>query len=398
MNQEFNNLLTKKNGIEKRRKDITTSRDQQKNYLHAQNRFGILDSEQQTSSKIQNHEIPVKIHIPPIVVDKNHSFTDVQTLLGDPYIYKKTSIGTKVFAESKEDYIKCKEVLLTKCYQFHSFRAKDEQIITIYLYGLPKMDVSLIKEDLSTNNIFPQNIIEIITKHSTKDDAVYRITFLRKTFKISHLKNITTIRKTKIRWKPYKPKGKNETSPTLCWKCLMYGHGGENCHRKMICMTCASPEHPSTECPLLKKNDNTPYYTCFNCLKSGRADTNHRANDTKCPSRLEYIKIRSNNTIYKQKRPNTNNNSFTLQSNEFPPLYHNDTYQNPTQQSNSQSTYAQKLKNSAVNDLYDIDDLFNIFEKALYELNQCKTKSDQIYVIMSLLRKTISQNQNDHYQ
>lgn len=292
MNQDFNNIPSRKNGIEKRRKEITSSRDQQKNSLHSKNRFGILDIGEKTSSstEVNDPRIPIKAHIPPIVVDRSHPFTEVQSLLGELYIYKKTSIGTKVFSRNKEDYTKCKEILLSKCYQFHSFRAKDEQIFTVYLYGLPQIETSLINEELATYNIFPQNNMEIITRFTTKDDAVYKIQFKKRAFQISHLKNITTIRNIKIKWKPYKPKKRNESSPTLCWKCLMYGHGGENCYRKMICVTCASPDHPSSDCPLLKKDNNTPYYNCFNCMKSGRTDTNHRANDNKCPSRSEYIK------------------------------------------------------------------------------------------------------------
>lgn len=234
-----------------------------------------------------NHNVKTVLP-PPIVIDKTHSLTEIQRILGRDYTYKKTYV-------SKEKFNKCKEELTQRSYKFHTYRAKDEQIMTVYLYGLPKMDTSEIKAELETNNIAPIDITEVITKHSTVDDAVYKIRFLRNAIKVAHLKNIVSINKVIVTWKLYKPRKTNgEPTPTLC--CVMYGHGGENCHRTASCMTCASNQHLSKDCPLLNSTENVPVYKCFNCVKSGRADSNHKANDIRCPSRLKYLRIRSQTT------------------------------------------------------------------------------------------------------
>lgn len=89
--------------------------------------------------------------------------------------FEKTLKGTKIYSDSEGKFNKCKEELTKRSYQFYTYRAKDEQILTVYLYDLPKVKVLEIKDELATSNIFPIDITEATTKYSAEDDAVYKL-------------------------------------------------------------------------------------------------------------------------------------------------------------------------------------------------------------------------------
>lgn len=113
------------------------------------NRFSALaDLDEMDSDPISNiHEVK-QTKPPPLVVDTNTTLTELQNLLGKDAVFKRTSIGTKVFPQSFEKYEFCKKVLQDKKLEFHSFNPKENRLYNIFLYGLPKISTDDIKNDI----------------------------------------------------------------------------------------------------------------------------------------------------------------------------------------------------------------------------------------------------------
>lgn len=78
-------------------------------------------------------------------------------------------------------------------------------------------------------------------------------------------------------------------------------------------MLCASTEHTSECCSFNNVPDNQlVIYKCGNCQSKG-LQSNHKANDPKCPSKQEYQNIRNHVRINNSKR--TNHSRQVTQSN-----------------------------------------------------------------------------------
>lgn len=219
------------------------------------NRFSILADQNVMDIAPETNIAQVRIRKPPpIVVDVNAPFTDVQKLLGQECIFKRTSTDTKIFTPSQELYDCCKQIL--NQLEFHSYNSKENRLYTTFLHGLPR-----IKNEMISYNLTPASVTEITTKFSSYNNALYKIQFNRKTFNPCSLNNVKTIAKVIVSWKKYKPKNKDK--PTQCWNCLMYGHGGEHCHRSAACMICAENHHVTYVCPFNTKEKRPAVFSCF---------------------------------------------------------------------------------------------------------------------------------------
>lgn len=329
---------------------------------------------------------------PPIVVDVNTSFTEIQKVIGKECMYKRTSTGTKIFAPSQAMYDCCKQILKENQMEFHSYNSKDNRLYTTFLHGLPRTNTEDIVTELKNYNLTPHTVAEIKTKFSTDNNAVYKVQFNRKTFNPNSLKNVRTISNVIITWKKYKPK--NNYKPTQCWNCLMYGHGGEHCQRKAACMICAQLHHTS-ECPFNTNEKRPVVFTCFNCKKHGKERSDHSANDINCPLRSLYLETRARVTSKPQsnrQQQQQQQNSFQLNGGEFPNLRNNNTNHNNIENSNNtnnrriynNTSYANQLKTG--NDLFSTDELFEIFTTAMDDLQRCTSKVQQIKVVMSMVK------------
>lgn len=342
------------------------------------NRFSALadlnDTEMDPVSNITDVKI---VKPPPIVVDGKSSLTVVQELLGKDNIYKRTSIGTKVFPQNSECYEKCKKVLLERKIEFHTFNSKENRLYTVFLHGLPKISTDDIKKDIQGYNLSPVSITEINTKYSSVDNAVYKVQFTRKNFNPKSLGNVTAICNVIVSWKKYKPRKRD--NPTQCWNCLMYGHGGEHCNRLPACMMCAN-QHHTKDCPFLQKDKAPAAFSCFNCKKHGNERTDHSANDMNCPLRSIYLETRAKATKQNSRSHNNNQLSSPRQNNTELPRNSNNNINSPR----NNLSYADCAIGR--NDLFSIDDLFNIFTTALGDLQQCTTRVQQIQVVMAMVK------------
>lgn len=350
------------------------------NWASTSNRFSVLanenDIETSGETNITNAKQPKP---PPLIVDTKTSLQALRQLFGMDCTYKSTSIGTKLFPVSLEKFEACKKTLIEKKIEFHSFNSKENKLFTVFLYGLPKIETSEIIDELKSYNVIPSSVAETTTKYSSVNNAVYKVQFVRKNFIPNSLKNIKTIANVVISWRKYKQK-KND-KPTQCWNCLMYGHGGEHCHRLPACMICAN-QHHTNQCPLNNNNKRPAVFTCFNCKKHGKERTDHSANDINCPLRAHYLEARANATsrnvrhstvVKSTHQPNiqpTNSVSFNNNNNN-------------NHLSNSGS-YAGCMRGN--NSLFSINDLFEIFTSTLEDLKRCTSKIEQMQVVMSMVR------------
>lgn len=344
------------------------------------NRFSALannaDMDVEPESNITE---PRAVKPPPVVVDSNTTLTELKNIFGKDYIYKSTSIGTNIFSPSKDKLENCKQKLLEKKIPFHSFSSKENKLYTTFLYGLPKISSSDITNDLKEYNLTPVSVTEIDTQYSSPNNAVYKVQFTRKSFNPKSLQNVKSICNVIITWKKHK-KRKNK-NPTQCWNCLMYGHGGEHCHRQPACMICASTHH-TNDCPLSKSERKPAVFTCFNCKKNGKERTDHSANDVNCPSRATYLENRAKATSNSSSRGNTR--IAAARANQTP-LLPNPQHNNHNSQSYMNgNSYAACLREN--NDLFSIEELFEIFMSALNDLQQCTNKIQQIQVVMSMVK------------
>lgn len=344
----------------------------------SRNRFSALaDLNDMEMDPLSNIADVKKVKPPPLVVDDKTPLKDLQVLLGKDAMYKRTSIGTKVFPQTSDCFEKCKKILLEKNIEFHTFNTKENRLYTVFLYGLPKLSTEDIKQDIQGYNLTPSSITEIKTRFSSVDNAVYKVQFVRKNFNPKSLGNINAICNVIVSWKKYKPK--KNTNPTQCWNCLMYGHGGEHCNRLPACMVCANKHH-TNDCPLRNQDKIPAVFSCFNCKKHGKERTDHSANDINCPLRSLYLETRAKATS-KNSRSNNNKQQSTPQYiNNDLPINSQNNFNAPR----NTLSYADCMRGR--NDLFNIDELFNIFTTALDDLQQCTTKIQQIQVVMSMVK------------
>lgn len=224
----------------------------------------------------------------------------------------------------------------------------------------------------------------VVTKKSSVDDAIYCIEFKRDAVSINQLKKLKYLLRTAVEWKPYIRKNKGQ--PTQCWNCLMYGHGGRNCHRTSACATCGGNGHTNIDCPLKDKDPETILVKCFNCLHKGLKEINHRANDRSCPSRQEYVNIRTKMSNKNNRNPVAPSNNYQFDERDFPATIGNSNAPPQNHFIPNQGTYSSQFKKPQRDSLFDMNELFEIFTSAINELESCTSKLQQMKVLAKLLK------------
>ncbi|XP_073818140.1 uncharacterized protein [Musca autumnalis] len=306
------------------------------------NRFSVLselnDMETNEESQLASEDNEPKP--PPLIADKAIPLNEIQHILGKTVNINAIQLG------QKSSHPRLKNI---------------------------SMDPQNIIDDLKSYNLSPTNVIEVPTKFSSAHDAVYKVQFLRKQFSPNHLKEVDLIRDVYVTWKKQRPKKGDR--PTQCWNCLMFGHGGEHCFRQPACMICANNHH-TEKCPI-KINDKKPaVFSCFNCKNFGKERTDHSANVINCPMRAQYLEIRSRATNKNQERNVVNHSTVNI-------VRESSNHTRAYQQAHHTRDIPQAGPSNSNN---SNNELFDIFTNAIDELSQCKTKSEQMHVIMSLLK------------
>lgn len=370
------------------------------NQIFMQNRFSALADENQMNwNENENDQanadsISKKNVIPkppPIkITDDKMKINDIKHFLNELQITsfhaKTISIGVKIDLISKADYDKCISALSKKKIGFFTHRDKNEKTFKVVLSGLPKIDTGIIVDEMKLYNIIPSSVTELTTKIPNPHHCLYLVQFNTKDVSFNLLRKIRAIDHIIVNWKPYNPRNKG---PSQCNKCLMFGHGAQNCHRSEACMLCASTSHATANCHFNENNKEAFVFKCYNCVSNNLPDTNHRANDLKCPCRTNYLQIRNNinhrNTI-RNGRTNRQSNTFNMNQENFPDLNRNHSPVDHIPTQSKGPTYAEQAKRSRENsDLYSMDDLFEIFQTAIEDLSVCTSKGQQLQVLFKLL-------------
>lgn len=398
-NMDSYQIVSKK----KRKKKHTQTNTPKHSKLLVNNLFAPLQTNDETDdtqsmasevSKVHKHTAAV-YKPPPIIITSPCNVNDVMKELEIvDYTYKTMSIGHKLIINSANEQEKCKKYLTLKKIEFYTHRPRGNKLLKAVLYGLPQTEVNQLKIYFNKNlNAKPLEIFEMNTKNKNIHNTLYLFHFDRNEVSMSDLRKIKVINHSIVNWMPYSPKFKG---PTQCRNCSMYGHGSENCHRGSVCLLCASNGHSVKDCKLAASNiisnstNSTAniIYKCYNC-HSKKLQSNHRANDPKCPFRVEYVKLRNSineRNIQRPQQPRMNR-IFTSETHHFPPLNPHSTAQNTFE--THTNTYAHQLKSPATDDLFSISQLLQIFNGAVTKLKQCTTKIEQINVIASLLEYAI---------
>lgn len=312
---------------------------------------------------------------PPPLTLTNHQGKEVDKLLynsGVKLSIKITAAGTRVFPADEEGRQHLAELLKSKQIPFYTHPPKSSGVLRVILKGLLK------------------KLQEVIT-----DILQYR-----------------------VKWECPRTK---PVGPTICRRCAMLGHGMSNCFRAPVCLGCAG-EHAVDECPFnsQEKENNALALCCVNCKARG-FHSNHRADDTGCFTRAQFMELRSNALPNKRnakppsqqaahwpllgsrKQTSAKNNSFEANlanqratqhnspSNGSPfkqnqkPVFTNASYANAvigerhTRPSNQNSSEL----------LFSADEIINITLNAIDQIQACNSKLEQLRIVAQLLSQCI---------
>lgn len=354
-----------------------------------------LDCDDDDDSVCSIGGIQEKEKVPPITVDKLHRFTDIIKLLGLNCKYKRMSIGTKIIPDSLAVYEDAIKKLQREEMKFFTHPVIDPKKFKLVLFGLPKMDVMEIQDELKTNfNIVPLNVKEILTTRSSADDAIYMVEFSRKQVSKKVIRKIKFICKVQVHWQNPLRRAKG---PTICSKCSMHGHGSAHCYRVSVCLSCGGA-HDYANCQVNKSSNSGPVvHKCFNCVQNNLKNFKHRADDPKCPSRQKYLEIRRKATQKRVGPKQIKNVRNTVVLSEEEDCFETASATRgkthfPTYNDNQKISYAKMTKvNALIDDCDDIpnEKIIEIYFEALDALQKCKNKYDKMRVLGMMLKHVI---------
>lgn len=405
--------------------------------IHTENRFSVLSADESLSDDDSANEFTARQTInktekPPPLCITDHSFSidKLKLLFGSISImYKKTSVATKVFTNNVIDFNKCSDILSRNNIEYYTHEWKNQKLMKVVLYGLPKTDLSLIKQELEQYSLSPVKITEIQPKSADENYRLFLISFTKNSTSLNQLKSVKCINNIIVNWKPFIPRTNDNKRVIQCFSCLMYGHGSANCHRTRSCMKCACNTHSIADCNVSEDN-----YKCLNCIRNKFTDINHMANHPECPCKLKYINFRKNignptqirrfkipiDTSNLSQFPSLHGNNLIpstskMISNDQPsawntPLNINDTtnlsqfpsphgnnliLSTPRIISNEQSSLQNTPLNmndtnqSTSNNLYSNEELLKLFVDLTKKLNTFTSKQEQITFLISQLLKHV---------
>lgn len=358
-----------------------------------------------------------KAHIPPIVLldMKLHTIhSTMQSLKVEKtkYFVKFMSIGTKLTLTNIVDYKKTRDYLTATKKHFFTHDIPEDKTQKFVLSGLYDMDTDTVKQQLIDADVHCIEVKRMKTKNA--NSCLFLVYFADKAINLDTLKQTRAIGNVIVKWARYIT---TKNGPTQCNKCQIYGHGSKNCNLPPRCLFCGG-KHSKNDCIHADGNDFTP--RC--CLCNG----NHNANAAECPSRLNYMQMRSStSTATKRHQLITKQpaNSVTRQQNpaftnaSFPPIKQTQEraqnawtslFQPPTAAAASgpisrPATTAtlpsmpQSLLSGAQtpaphpsnSELFTMDELLQISSELITNLAKCTNKIEQFQVISQLVIKFV---------
>lgn len=350
-----------------------------------------------------NAQVPVekKFKIPPIVI-KSLKYTDTVALLKElvisVYKIKLMSIGIKIDNLSSADYDTLQKHLIDKNHEFYTFENPETKFTKIVLTGLPLFDVNYVKEGLESENIICEDVKLINPKlPRSSGQALYVLYFKNNSVNLNHLRLKRSVLNVIVKWNFYKAK----KGPTQCNNCLMFGHGGRNCHLKPRCRHCGD-NHEAESCATFNSSIELASTVTFipKCCNCGG---NHPGNHSECIKRDEFINIKKHISVknnYTKTDPparsayvnNPSDYPAISKARGFVPVTQRSLHQSFSQPSTSgahANLFKETSVNSSANDLFTADELIEFTNSLLYSLKECKNKIEQCQVVSALVIKFV---------
>lgn len=399
--------INKANGPRKKLKTLKRKRgttiDLNAFQVPLNNQFNLLSEDDNMETEPTPKKDP---KVSPIVVT-DHSL-DLIKLSNETQVLfttKIVSIGRKIFVKTKADKQKIINALEAQKVNFFSHPDIDGKIFKVVLSGLPALNTTTIKDCLSTDYKLEANKITMFNTNSS--NKLYLCEFDGSIVNLQKVKEAKTVYHHIVTWLAYKPKRRG---PTLCGRCLMWGHGMKFCNRFAACSLC-SGNHLTSACTVITIDTPNPTYKCFNC-KSAHMKDDHQASDDACPFRAKYIATKmSSQNSNKRGRPTHNRNGVNtnerlVQAAAPPPLQrsfanilseqtrepnnhkHTNSAASSSKSASHTNTFASTTThiNSGDSDLFSFAEVSKILFDSIQQLQQCKTKLDQLMVISNILQ------------
>lgn len=360
------------------------------------NKFNVLSENEENDDTAGASHTPKQKISPIIVTDVDK---DIQTIINRLSVSVETkivSIGKKIFTKSTDDKNKIMHAFNNNKINYFSHPDGVKKVFKAVLSGLPEMNTNTIAD--SVKETYNLDISKIVMFNTKSHNKLYLCHFDKQAVNMKVLNTIKAVFHHIVTWQPFKPK---DTAPTQCYRCAMYGHGASSCMRYAVCMLC-SGQHLTKECTQIKADANEPIYKCFNCV-SNKLPHNHKANDPTCPFRAKYIATRESARNKNNQKPSTHtqnvNNKTDNQNNRYvrapqptPPPTTSRTYAEAVSQGNTRTANKQQDTNWNVtsqqneSNIWSLAEVTQLLLNSINELQQCKSKLDQLKVIANLLK------------
>lgn len=296
---------------------------------------------------------------------------------------KMTSDGVKVRAATTDIYKKLLFHLQTSAtdIQFFHHSLREDQTSKFVLHGLYDMPETELMTHLKATGVEPSKVRKMTIKEKKfKDHTVFLVYFPKtKKMKISRLREIKAINYVRVNWDFFSHKRK---SPIQCSNCMKFGHGGNGCHLKPMCIRCGMA-HKSIECPLLIDPSTNQERSRIpdKDLHCGLCGQNHAANYSQCEKRKAFVE-RQTRFRSKTQRVRNPQRSFVpapqLNDFHFPRLNAPQNVQRPA---------SRREQQNIVNDRFSAAELTKIFNEMMVKMQATSTKMQAIQVLGEIVIK-----------
>lgn len=370
-----------------------TNDNSSSNHLMLKNRFGPL-SDIEIDNDSDAAKVPKKERIPPIVFGAKY-YDIMLKLLGDlkivQYSLKFMSIGIRLNLATSNEFSDVIKLMDERKIYFYTHDLQASKPVKVVLKGLFLMDTALVKKHLSDANVNCLDVKAMTLKNKRfSEQCNYLIYLERGSTKMTDLKKIRYVNRVVVRWEYYR----QSSGTTQCQKCQLFGHGSRNCRLASKCVKCGG-DHVTKECDVDVDANNKKLLRCANC------NGNHTANYSKCPTRIDYIKLKQ--SISTNRRPNTgkinqprDQRPPSNDSNNFPPLNGRSSH------SNNRSSWSDQFKESTTggnnnsysqqSDLFTTKELMSFFKELVQSIQRCRSKFEQLEVVGDLVLRYLNEN------
>lgn len=360
-----------------------------------------------------------KVKIPPIVIpnaSKKIVVDLIKSLSIDEFHTKITSVGLYVYMKTVDNYKMAREKFISQGLKFFSHDLQEEKLFKVVVTRLEESDAKELESALKSHGFSPIEVKEFPPKIPRyKGHMNYLVSFKKDSVKLNDLRKYTLICHSSVRYDPYRPSKNNSTQ---CRNCLMPGHGTRNCKLDPKCMHCGSDDHASENCAVFNQAMNDAKatheaagkstkdvielnfnYVCANCKGS------HRGDDKDCPKKKEYAELqrrlsdRNRRSFSKQQftpRQDANRQPMSTLTVKNGLSYSNAANMGSTwQKADSSREFApgkvphpnfppnEPVSNDNSN-LFSYEEINCILRDMMGQLSTCRTKADQLNVMLSL--------------